>query len=42
MMQGNVGRGANLFESMRLVYDNILSKPNSLEELQKATKTRCY
>ena len=35
MMQGNVGRGANLFESMRLVYDNILSKPNSLEELQK-------
>ena len=34
-MQGNVGRGSNLFESMRLVYDNILSRPNSLEELQK-------
>jgi hypothetical protein len=35
MMQGNVGRGANLFESMSLVFDNIMNKPDALPRLQK-------
>ena len=34
-MQGNVGRGSNLLESMRLVYDNILDRPDSLDHLKK-------
>lgn len=30
-----MGRGSNLLESMRLVYDNILDRPDSLDHLKK-------